>query len=66
MIRAVNVKCPLCGDKKTFYLDSEKYENWNGGELIQNIFPEISPDDQEMLISGVCPKCWPQFISDYG
>lgn len=62
MIRIV--KCPICNDKKTFDLDSEKYENWNGGELIQNVWPEMSPDDRERLITGYCPKCWQQFISE--
>ncbi len=31
---------------------------WQEGELAQNAFPYLSADEREMLISGVCPKCW--------
>lgn len=30
-------------------------EKYNKGELIQNCFPELSPDDREFLISGLSP-----------
>lgn len=33
----------------------EKYQN---RERIQHCFPDMSVDDREFLISGICPKCW--------
>ena len=41
-----------------FILDANKYERWQSGELIQNVFPELSVNEREMLISSVCGTCF--------
>lgn len=56
--------CPFCGDKKTFELPAEKLLLWQMGEKIQHVFPELSRDDRERLISGTCPKCWNKMFGD--
>jgi hypothetical protein len=27
-------------------------------ENIQDIFPELSKEDRERLLTGICPHCW--------
>jgi hypothetical protein len=34
---------------------------WEGGELIQNVMPELSPEEREFLISGITPKEWDEY-----
>lgn len=52
--------CPLCGTRRTVEVSAEAYENWNKrGFLIQHAFPELSEDDRELLLSGICSACWP-------
>lgn len=51
--------CPFCGQGRTLALDAEAYFNWNKrGFLVQHAFPELSVDDREFLISGICERCW--------
>ena len=51
--------CPFCGEVHTVTVDAIDYLAWeNGDVLAQNAFPYLSADEREMLISGICPKCW--------
>ena len=37
----------------------EQLDRWeNGGELIQNVMPDLSADDREFLLSGITPEEW--------
>ena len=37
---------------------------WRAGDLIQNVLPNLSPDDREFLISGITPEEWKEYFSD--
>lgn len=54
--------CPWCGKATPIYLTSDQYKRynaWNHGEgLIQNVLSDVSPDNREMLKTGICPSCW--------
>lgn len=59
------IPCPFCGKVSTIKLDIEKtklfdkgMEAYQNGALMQNAFPFLSADERELLISGMCPKCW--------
>lgn len=40
-------------------LETDKFYRWRlGGELIQNIWPEMDSDTREILISGIHPECY--------
>jgi len=41
-----------------------EFENWENGELIQKAFPELSADDRELLLTGICSKCWNEIFGD--
>lgn len=36
----------------------EQLERWEGGELIQNVFPNLTPDQREFLMTGITPTEW--------
>lgn len=38
----------------------EQIERWQGGELIQNVFPDLSPSDREFLVTGTTDDEWEQ------
>ena len=47
--------------------DSWNYYKTNRDSLVQNVFPDLSPDEREILIgadSGVyhCPPCWDKIM----
>lgn len=57
-------QCPWCGEEHEVEVPMEGYLAWQSGELIQVAMPQLSADEREMLISGVCPKCWAKTFSD--
>jgi hypothetical protein len=38
----------------------EQIERWQGGELIQNVFPYLSPADREFIVTGTTDEEWEQ------
>jgi len=50
--------CPFCGKYQEVEVRLEDYFRWNKGELVQNAFPYLTPNEREIIISGICPKCW--------
>ena len=57
-------ECPWCGEEHEVEVPFEGYLAWQNGELIQVAMPQLSADEREMLISGICPKCWEKAFSD--
>jgi hypothetical protein len=37
---------------------------WMDGKKIQHALPELSADQREMLMSGICPVCWDETFGD--
>lgn len=56
-IQLVNV-CPFCGKSSRVWVNEIDYAQWKNGTLAQDAFPYLSPDEREILISGVCSSCW--------
>jgi len=51
-------KCVECEIPQAITVDSQAYYDWQHGQLIQNAFPNMLPDQREFLISGICGKCF--------
>lgn len=66
MIVAIVTRCPSCGKKSEIPVRPEQLAAWlrPGGPLVQDAFPELSADDRELLISGLCPPCWDKAVGD--
>ena len=45
-------------------LDPAAVRRWQRGTLIQNAFPDMSADDRERLITGICPSCRKKLFKD--
>ena len=56
--------CQMCGKTSVVRLDEEKFNRWRQGEHIQNVWPEMSADNREVLISGTHPACWDRLFAD--
>jgi hypothetical protein len=51
----VSGRCPFCGKSWEVMMDLHRYAQWQGGsEMVQRVFPEMSADQRELLITGVC------------
>ena len=50
--------CPFCNTPRTKEFDEEQYRKYEAGTRIQDAMPNVSANDREFLITGICPKCW--------
>lgn len=58
-MRIVEKMCSHCGQINRIAMTHEQYIKYTEcSELVQNIFPELSPQKREILITGICPQCW--------
>lgn len=55
-------KCPVCKKEYSVHLTREqglRYGAYRAGiGHIQDMLPDLSADDRERLITGICPECY--------
>jgi hypothetical protein len=56
--------CMFCGGSAMLALDPDLYDRWLGGEAVQSVWPEWTPGQRELLITGTHPACWDANFSD--
>jgi hypothetical protein len=58
-------QCVFCHTIHTITVDAEKFNRWRaGGEHIQNVWPSMTPDEREIMISGTCSGCWDTYMKE--
>lgn len=61
-------KCPCCGEEHPVHLTREqsfRYKKYLDGKgHIQDLLPDLTAEDREMLITGICPECWKKLEED--
>ncbi len=50
--------CPFCKKEYQKVFPADGYRRYQAGEKVQDCFPDMSADDREFLITGICPTCW--------
>lgn len=62
----LDFKCPLCGKVTTLDLTDEELAHlyrWRQREmLIQDALPNRTPEEREIVKTGICPDCWKQMF----
>jgi|TARA_R110002020_G_C16209985_1_gene766920 hypothetical protein len=51
------------------YLDvtGEQIERWVAGELVQDVMPNLTPEEREFIMTGITPEEWDEsFLVDEG
>lgn len=59
-----NPICLHCGTGSQSRVNWLKYLQWQGGALIDRVFPNMSAGHREMMISGTHPFCWNQMMGE--
>jgi hypothetical protein len=55
----VMIECKFCQAFYTVPVDENAYKDWQNGEgFIQDLMPELSPEERELLLSKTCEECW--------
>ena len=50
--------CVHCHQSTDIIIPKDEIMRWQNGELAQNVWPDMSPDAVELIISGTHPQCW--------
>lgn len=59
----INTTCPICGKTTPVQIRRvSDYRAWRNGKHAQDVFPYLSANEREMLISGICPTCWDEMF----
>lgn len=58
--------CPGCGTVQAVRVSVGSYISWQTGVLIQDAMPELTDDQREFFITGVCPTCWDKMTEEDG
>lgn len=52
-------KCPICGKVNKLEVDDCKLMLYKAGHgKIQQLFPELSAAERELIKTGICNTCW--------
>lgn len=58
------IKC-ICGKNEVLSVTNADFQKYQDGvEHVQNIFPDMSKQDRELLISGTCRKCQKEIFGE--
>lgn len=52
------VVCAICGTRHTLYIDPEDYAEWQAGAFVQDVFPYLTADQRELMVSRTCGPCF--------
>lgn len=61
----VGIECPRCHKVIELPIKEVELLAWNPNEqFVQEAFPELTPGQREMLLSGICEECWSILFPD--
>jgi hypothetical protein len=57
--------CMLCRQPVALdQLDPERVARWQAGEFVQDVFPDLSAPEREVLVSGSHAECFEKVFAD--
>ena len=60
----VDGPCIQCGAPQSITVPAEMLIKFGQGGFAQDCFPNLSADQREFLISGICDNCWREMFGD--
>lgn len=58
------VGCKKCLKLHEIKVNEGDFYRWLAGSLIQNAMPYLTPDERELLITGICGKCFDEIFPE--
>lgn len=58
------IPCMICRKQYAVEMKDEAHRRWMSGEHIQDVAPELTDSEREILISGVCGKCFDEMFAE--
>lgn len=64
-IITLKIKCNICNAEYYIRVKKKDYELYKNSDMhIQDIFPYLTPDERELIISHVCGECFDELFND--
>jgi hypothetical protein len=62
----LQIMCRRCKKTIEIEIDRIKYEVWKrgNGPYIQELFPELTPDERELMVSNTCGPCFDELYKE--
>lgn len=60
-VKAITNGCWFCGQQSYVILLLAELTLWQEGALIQDAFPNLTPDERDLILLGIHPKCSEDF-----
>ena len=60
----IQAQCLRCNATHVLMVNKNDLKRWESGALIQDAMPYLTPDERELLISGICGTCFDQLFGE--
>jgi len=60
----IGVFCGCCQKRFDLPMFMKDYKDWQEGKLIQHALPYLTPEQRELLITGLCTTCFTILFTD--
>ena len=62
----VKATCRKCSEVVIITVSKAALAEWLGGSdrHIQSVFPDLTPAEREMFLSGICGPCWNKIFDE--
>ena len=57
-------QCRICKTNYKFQVPEAGLKRWQEGARIQEVLPMLTPDQRELMISGICGKCFDKMFRE--
>lgn len=61
----ITPSCSVCERHSVLFLDEEALIAYHNGMHVQDAFPDLTPDERELVISGTHSSCWDILFGDF-
>lgn len=64
-MKVITETCTHCQKRSEIEVDDDKYWEWrHTNAKIQDVFPDLSDEEREMMLTGIHPECWVVIFGD--
>jgi len=64
MVLVRSQQCIWCGGTSLLRLNSDDLTRWIRGAYVQDVWPEKTPEQREVIMTGTHPYCWDEMFSE--
>jgi hypothetical protein len=60
----IKTHCPVCNKHNNVFVEEEEYKAYQAGAHIQSSLVSNTPEEREMLLTGICGECWNNIFAE--